>query len=379
MAYGGTRVLKRTRTVLHAVALTCAVLAVSFSNPTVTRACAAQAWTACFYTEPAASAPVAPLSVHARSPSATLASMLADPSPLPFVADCIPSEKVHYLNAPDAQGRCRYLVFDAPRATYPFSPGSAGGTVASAATFAQAAAACAEEDAHEDDTLHFYRLYVPQAHDFDARGTCSTCGYTRKAAGDGGSGSGAGAGAGPTAGAGPGGSGSGGGNAGGGSPAGGGAYSGGSATTPASGASDASDAASGSTVRTKTGTATVGAGRYRLNADGTAVFAALANRKRTALTVPKAIEAKGCSYRVTAIGASACARAPKLKAVTVKAQVKSIGKKAFYRCTRLKKATVKSTVLKTLGASAFKGCTRLRSFACASKIGKEALKKACVL
>jgi len=59
------------------------------------------------------------------------------------------------------------------------------------------------------------------------------------------------------------------------------------------------------------------------------------------------------TYKVTAIKAKAFNKYKKLKNVVIGKNVKTIGKKAFFGCKKLKKVTVKSKVLKKIGKKAF--------------------------
>ena len=53
--------------------------------------------------------------------------------------------------------------------------------------------------------------------------------------------------------------------------------------------------------------------------------------------------------------ANAFANCKKLKKVTIGTNVKKIGKKAFYKCSKLKSIRVKTTKLTSVGSNAFKG------------------------
>ncbi|MDO5425950.1 MAG: leucine-rich repeat domain-containing protein [Eubacteriales bacterium] len=63
---------------------------------------------------------------------------------------------------------------------------------------------------------------------------------------------------------------------------------------------------------------------------------------------------------VTKIGTSAFEGCTKLKTVNFGSKVKTIGNRAFYKCTSLTKATLPAAVT-TIGNSAFQGCTKLAS------------------
>ena len=84
-----------------------------------------------------------------------------------------------------------------------------------------------------------------------------------------------------------------------------------------------------------------------------ATFTAPANKKAASLSIPSKIN----GVKVTAIAPGACAKMTKLKKVTIPSTVKTIGKKAFYGCRKLKEIIIKTTKLKknTVGAKALSG------------------------
>lgn len=80
-------------------------------------------------------------------------------------------------------------------------------------------------------------------------------------------------------------------------------------------------------------------------------------KKKSAATIkiPASVKIDGKAYKVTAIAAKAFKNDKKLKKVTASANVKTIGKNAFYGCKNLKKMTIKSKHLtnKHIGKKAF--------------------------
>ncbi len=92
------------------------------------------------------------------------------------------------------------------------------------------------------------------------------------------------------------------------------------------------------------------------------------------VTVPATVTIKNRTYKVTGIGTSAFAKNKKLIKVTIGKNVKTIGSKAFYQCSRLKKVKIKSTVLKKIGKNAFKGIQKKATFK-VPKEKKKAIKK----
>lgn len=80
--------------------------------------------------------------------------------------------------------------------------------------------------------------------------------------------------------------------------------------------------------------------------------------KRNSTKIPASIKVNGISYKVTAIG-NYVNENKKLKAVTIPATVKSIGKEAFVNAKDLKTITINGNVTK-IGANAFKGINKKR-------------------
>lgn len=77
--------------------------------------------------------------------------------------------------------------------------------------------------------------------------------------------------------------------------------------------------------------------------------------KKSAKTViiPATVKVKGVTCKVVQIGKNVF-KSSKMKSVTVGKYVTSIGKSAFYNCTKLKKVTFKGPAVKTIGKNAFK-------------------------
>ena len=48
----------------------------------------------------------------------------------------------------------------------------------------------------------------------------------------------------------------------------------------------------------------------------------------------------------------------KITKIVIPTKVKTIGKKAFYGCSKMKKVTLKTTALKKVGSKAFKKCAK---------------------
>ena len=103
-------------------------------------------------------------------------------------------------------------------------------------------------------------------------------------------------------------------------------------------------------------TAVVSKATYKLTS-GSEVTLVKGNTKATSVTVGTTVKIQGKKYKVTAIAANAFKKSKKLKKVTIGANIKSIGKNAFYGCKKLKTISIKTTKLSTskVGKNAFKG------------------------
>ena len=103
--------------------------------------------------------------------------------------------------------------------------------------------------------------------------------------------------------------------------------------------------------------------------------------KQASIIVPNTVTINGITYKVTSIAPGACKRNKKLKKVTIGTNVKEIGKKAFYGCTKLTTVNCKSKVLSKIGASVFQGDKKLTKITLkttllkkTSTVGKNAFK-----
>ena len=88
-----------------------------------------------------------------------------------------------------------------------------------------------------------------------------------------------------------------------------------------------------------------------------AIVTAPANKNAKSVVIPATVYSGGKTYPVTAIAPNAFKGMKKLTSITIGKYVKTIGKKAFYNCRKLKKVTFKTKKLtkKSVGANAFKG------------------------
>ena len=78
------------------------------------------------------------------------------------------------------------------------------------------------------------------------------------------------------------------------------------------------------------------------------------------VTIPATVKYNKATFKVTAINKNAFAKNKKIQEVVIGKNVKKIGSKAFYNCSKLKKITIKSTLLtnKNVGAKAFAGINK---------------------
>lgn len=94
--------------------------------------------------------------------------------------------------------------------------------------------------------------------------------------------------------------------------------------------------------------------KYKLNGKTVTL---VKGAKKAKVVIPATGIFNGKTYKVTAIGASAFKSNKKIKSVTIGKNVKVIGKKAFYKASKLKTVIIRSKLLKSskIGKYAFKG------------------------
>ena len=82
-----------------------------------------------------------------------------------------------------------------------------------------------------------------------------------------------------------------------------------------------------------------------------------ASKNITSANIPSTVKINGKSYKVTGIAANAFKNCKKLKKVVIGKNVSTIGKKAFYGCSKLKTVKIKTSKLvnKKVGTQAFRG------------------------
>ena len=109
-------------------------------------------------------------------------------------------------------------------------------------------------------------------------------------------------------------------------------------------------------------------GTYKLNnSKKTASLTIVANRNVTSLVIPDTIKANGKTYKVTEIGAKACANMKKLTTLTIGKNVKTIGATAFTGDKKLKKIIINSTSLGKVGSKAFSDVKSSGTVTCPKK------------
>lgn len=89
----------------------------------------------------------------------------------------------------------------------------------------------------------------------------------------------------------------------------------------------------------------------------TVLYVKPASKNITSVNIPSTVKIGGKRYKVTGIAANAFKNYKKLKKVTIGANIRNIGKRAFYRCYNLKTVKMKTSKLvnNQVGKQAFKG------------------------
>ena len=113
---------------------------------------------------------------------------------------------------------------------------------------------------------------------------------------------------------------------------------------------------------------TVNGGIYKLNAKKTAaIFTGPKNKKASSLVIQDTVKINGKNYKVTEIADNACAGMSKLTKLTIGKNIKTIGKKAFYKCKKAATIKILGTALKTVGSDAFSGTPKKAVVTCPKK------------
>lgn len=98
-----------------------------------------------------------------------------------------------------------------------------------------------------------------------------------------------------------------------------------------------------------------GTASCKVTGANTVTFQKPTKKTNKKFTVPAEITANGITYKVTAIADKAFQGNKKLTQVVIGKNVKTIGKSAFEKCSRLKTISVKGTAVKKVGKNALKG------------------------
>lgn len=104
--------------------------------------------------------------------------------------------------------------------------------------------------------------------------------------------------------------------------------------------------AKGSTVH-------VGNAAYKVTANNTVEYSGTVKKNIGNASIPATVLIQGNTYKVTSIKAGAFQGNKKLKSVVIGKNVKTIGQKAFYNCTKLKKVTFQGTAVTKVNKKAF--------------------------
>ena len=98
--------------------------------------------------------------------------------------------------------------------------------------------------------------------------------------------------------------------------------------------------------------------RYKVTksaaANGTVTVVKLLKKSKTKVVIPAAVKLDGYNFKVTAVSANAFKNCKKLISVTIGKNVMNIGKKAFYKCTKLKTIKLKNPKALKISRQAFK-------------------------
>ena len=103
-------------------------------------------------------------------------------------------------------------------------------------------------------------------------------------------------------------------------------------------------------------TAELASGRYKVVSaeKKTAMLVQAKNKTKASITIPAQVTINGVKCKVVQVGPKAFKGFKKLKKITLSKNIKTIGKQAFYGCTKLSSVVVKGTALTTIKTGAFK-------------------------
>ncbi len=104
--------------------------------------------------------------------------------------------------------------------------------------------------------------------------------------------------------------------------------------------------AKGSIVRVKDAS-------YKVTGGNVVEYSGTTKKNPSKVTIPAAIKVNGKTYNVTSIKANVFKGNKKLKSVVIGKNIKTIGKQAFFQCSKLKTVTFKGTAVKKINKQAF--------------------------
>lgn len=104
--------------------------------------------------------------------------------------------------------------------------------------------------------------------------------------------------------------------------------------------------AKGSTIK-------VSGAAYKVTANNSVEYSGAVKKNPGNVTIPDRVQIQGTTYKVTSIKSNAFQGNKKLKSVVIGKNVKTIGKQAFFNCTKLRKVTFRGTAVSKTGKKAF--------------------------
>lgn len=93
--------------------------------------------------------------------------------------------------------------------------------------------------------------------------------------------------------------------------------------------------------------------KYKVTGANTVEVIGLSSNSAKSISIPATVELGGVKYKVTKIAANAFKGEKKIKTVTIGKNVKTIGKSAFYGCSKLKTISFSGGAVKSIGKKAF--------------------------
>lgn len=109
--------------------------------------------------------------------------------------------------------------------------------------------------------------------------------------------------------------------------------------------------------------------------NGTAAAVKLTGKKKAKMVISDTVKKDGYTFRVTSIQAKAFQKNTKVKTVVIGKNVKTIGKSAFFKCTKLKTVTFRTVKAPKIGGKAFRGMRANAKVTVPKKMSGKQLKK----